>query len=145
MKLFTSSRRQGFTLIELMIVIIVIAILALIVIPAVAKASQRAKESTLRANLGIMRSAIQLYYADVNANPAALVDLVTKPTSNPPNWHGPYLNNVGQTINSTGVPRNPFIDSADTDVTHHWTYSAGTVSSAATGTTDGDNVSYTAL
>lgn len=59
---------KGFTLIELLIVVIIIAILAAIAIPQFSNSSGDAQESASIANLGNMRSAIELYRAQHNSN-----------------------------------------------------------------------------
>ena len=68
--------RKGFTLIEMLIVIVVIAILALIVIPRLLGAGRRAKESALRGDLQQLRNAIQQFEADCGDFPLTLDQLV---------------------------------------------------------------------
>ena len=53
--------KSGFTLVELLIVVVVLGILAAIVIPQFSDASTEAKESSLAADLQTMRSQIELY------------------------------------------------------------------------------------
>ena len=55
------ARRAGFTLVELLIVVVILAILAAVVIPQINNASAEAKESALRASLATVRQAISLY------------------------------------------------------------------------------------
>ena len=57
-----SRKSAGFTLIEILIVVIVLGILALIIIPQITVSTEDAKTSTLSTNLGALRSAIELYY-----------------------------------------------------------------------------------
>lgn len=52
---------KGFTLVELLIVVIILAILAAVVIPQFQSSTTEAKESALDANLSAMRNAIELY------------------------------------------------------------------------------------
>ncbi len=54
--------QRGFTLVELLIVVIILAILAAIVIPQFGAATNDAKISALDTNLANMRSAIDLYF-----------------------------------------------------------------------------------
>jgi len=53
--------KSGFTLVELLIVVIILGILAAIVIPQFSSSTTDAKESALDANLAAMRNAIELY------------------------------------------------------------------------------------
>lgn len=57
------QRPRGFTLVELLIVVIILAILAAIVIPQFSNATTDTQESALDSNLGSMRNAIELYKA----------------------------------------------------------------------------------
>ena len=53
---------QGFTLVELLIVVIILAILAAIVVPQFSSSTLDAKESALDSTLANFRSALDLYY-----------------------------------------------------------------------------------
>ncbi len=57
------KNRDGFTLIEMLIVIIILGILAMVIIPQITISTDDAKLSTLKTNLGGIRSAIEIYYA----------------------------------------------------------------------------------
>ena len=64
-----SHRRQhahdaGFTLVELMVVMLIIAILAAIAIPAYVASIRAAREAVLREDLHVMRDAIDSYTND---------------------------------------------------------------------------------
>ena len=56
-------KQRGFTLAELLIVVIILAILAAIIVPQFSSATVDAQESALDANLTGLRSAIELYHA----------------------------------------------------------------------------------
>ncbi len=60
------ARTSGFTLIEILIVVIILGILAAIVIPQFTEASSEARESTLVSNLHTLRSQIGLYKVQHN-------------------------------------------------------------------------------
>lgn len=71
-------RVRGFTLVELLLVLLIVALLASLVAPVVTGSIQRARESTLRDDLQVMRKAIDDYYADTGKYPAKLEDLADK-------------------------------------------------------------------
>ena len=58
--------QAGFTLIEMLIVIILLGILAAIIIPQVSVTTEDAKVSALKSDLSSLRSAIELYYVQHN-------------------------------------------------------------------------------
>src|SRR5262249_33147646 len=57
-----------FTLIELMIVVAIIGILAAIAIPKFADLIRKSKEGATKGNLGAIRSALSIYYGDLEGN-----------------------------------------------------------------------------
>jgi general secretion pathway protein G len=93
----TLRRRHedGWTLIELLVVITLIMLLASLSLAQYRNSITRAKEATLRAQLFIMRDAIDQYYADKGKYPDSIQALVSEQ----------YLREV---------PRDPFTDSRDT-------------------------------
>jgi general secretion pathway protein G len=68
--------QDGFTLIELIIVMAIIAILASIAIPVFTGTIQAAKEATLKEDLHVMRNGIDQYTMDKGKAPQSLDDLV---------------------------------------------------------------------
>jgi general secretion pathway protein G len=70
------SKEQGFTLLELMIVMVVIGLLAAIAIPAYVSNVRNAKEAVLKEDLHVMRQAIDSYTVDKQKAPQSLDDLV---------------------------------------------------------------------
>ena len=92
------KRQDGFTLIEVMIVVAIISILAAIAMPNFQKALIRARETNLRKTLFVLRDSIDQHYADHGSYPESLEDLVT----------GQYIRTV---------PPDPFTGTADTWIT----------------------------
>src|SRR5918996_4328030 len=65
--------QAGFTLVELLIVVIILAVLAAIIVPQFSSATKDAQDAALDANLSSIRSAIELYRAQHNgAYPGAI-------------------------------------------------------------------------
>lgn len=60
------QKQSGFTLIEILIVIIILGILAVVILPHVSVSSGDAKLSTLKTNLDAMRRIVELYYTEHN-------------------------------------------------------------------------------
>lgn len=83
---------KGFTLIEIMIVVVILGILASLVAPSVIGRSGQAKVAAARSDLSSLANALEMYYLDNNAYPTTeqgLNALKTKPTSSPEpkNWN----------------------------------------------------------
>ncbi len=66
--------RDGFTLVELLIVVIILAILAAIVVPQFATSTDDAKDAALDSTLANIRDVLDLYFAQHGEYPAALPD-----------------------------------------------------------------------
>jgi general secretion pathway protein G len=105
-------RRNAFTLIEVLIVVIIMAVLAATIIPQFSSSTSDAKDSALRFNLHTIRSQIEMYKVHHASKVPALgtfVDQMTKPTdingatTGTNLIYGPYFQ--GQ------VPANPFNNS----------------------------------
>lgn len=69
-------KKSGFTLIEVLIVIVVIAILAAIILPRILWGPKE-RENTLKANLAEIRAAVDLYQKQHGAYPTSL-DVLTR-------------------------------------------------------------------
>lgn len=86
--------RHGFTLIELMIVVVILAVLAAAVVPRLAGRTQQARISTAKMDIsGNISVSLDLYELDNGRYPTteeSLNALLAKPGS-AKNWNGPYL------------------------------------------------------
>jgi general secretion pathway protein G len=69
-------RQDGFTLVELMVVMLIISVLAAIAIPAYIASLRNAREAVLKEDLHVMRQAIDSYVMDKEKGPQSLDDLV---------------------------------------------------------------------
>ena len=89
------AKRSGFTLIEILVVIVVIAILATLVAPNVFQHVGAAKDATAKSQIEMLGAALDAYRLDAGAYPTTqqgLQSLVEVPTVDAPtSWRGPYL------------------------------------------------------
>lgn len=69
---------KGFTLVELLLVLVLVALLASLVMPVATKSVDQAKESALKEDLHVLRKAIDDYYANTGHYPQNLTQLVDK-------------------------------------------------------------------
>jgi general secretion pathway protein G len=94
---FCRIKRSGFTLIELMLVVIIISVLVAMVVPRLVGRSQQARVAAAEAQIEAhLATALDLYELDNGMYPTTeqgLNALITKPSSSPapPNWKGPYM------------------------------------------------------
>ena len=91
-------RTSGFTLIELMVVLVIIGVLAALIVPNVLNRADDARVTAARTDVNNLMQALKLYKLDNQRFPTAeqgLKALVAKPTAGavPPNWK-PYLDKL---------------------------------------------------
>jgi general secretion pathway protein G len=101
------ARNQGFTLIELMVVLVIIAVITGLVAQNFIGRDQAAMRQVAIADISTIDNALQLYRLDNGVFPSTqqgLSALLTPPTGQPQarNWRGPYLRN--QPIDPWGNP-----------------------------------------
>lgn len=101
-----SRASRGFTLIEILVVVVILGILAAIVVPRVMDRPGEARIVKAHQDISSIASALNLYKLDNFAYPSTeqgLDALVAKPGGTPdaPNWKGPYLQ-------SRNVPKDPW-------------------------------------
>ncbi|NKB25443.1 MAG: type II secretion system protein GspG [Kiritimatiellae bacterium] len=89
---------EGFTLIEILLVVVIIAILASLAIPRLGGRVREARTAAARTDIESIGTALRLYELDNGAYPSSLQGLIT--SSGSKNWKGPYLDK--------GTPKDPW-------------------------------------
>jgi len=80
------STNKGFTLVEILIVVIILGILAAIVIPQFSNASTDAKKNSLTSQLQTMRSQMELYKLQHNDKPPSKLQVAGLHGTDPLDW-----------------------------------------------------------
>ena len=138
-----SHRKEAFTLIEILIVVIILGILAAVVIPQFSEASSDTRASSVMADLKMIRGQIQLYkaqHADINADSFLLqmtmysdVDGNTNASYTTTFRFGPYMlrvppnpyTGVNTVTTATGIAV-AYPDAGALDLLQGWWYNSDT-------------------
>ena len=97
------SNRAGFTLIEVLLVMVIIAILASVIVPKFTKRGQQAKETAAKSDINVLELSLDSFEIDTGRYPTnteGLRALVQEPVNTDDDWKGPYL--------KRGVPTDPW-------------------------------------
>ena len=87
-----AKRGQGFSLIELLVVLVILGLIAGLVVPNILQRAEDANVRAAKAEVQRLSMAIDEFYLDNGRVPRELRELVERP-GNARNWNGPYVNN----------------------------------------------------
>lgn len=98
-------RQAGFTLLELLLVVLIISVLAALVAPRIIGRGREARIAAVQQQIQNFETALNLYYLDNDTYPTTeqgLEALISEPGTEPlpANWKGPYL--------ERGLPKDPW-------------------------------------
>jgi general secretion pathway protein G len=99
-------RRRGFTLLELMVVLLILALLATIAAPRVTKSLRKAKAQTAKVQVDALGAAVDSFHVDTGRFPTSeegLKALIDRPGDSPA-WDGPYLKKRDSLVDPWGHP-----------------------------------------
>lgn len=100
-KMKKRNQQSGFTLIEIMVVVVIIGILASVVVPRIMDNPDKARVAKAKNDIRALESALDIYRLDNYVYPTTdqgLEALVSRPTSpEPPNWkQGGYIKKLNK-------------------------------------------------
>jgi len=132
------SRKSGFTLVEILIVVIILGILAAIVIPQFTNASTNARASSVTSQLQTLRSQVQLFKLQHNDTLPTLIG------NSPACWNQLLSKtNIGGTVDTSAagiygpyletVPKNPLNNNASVTAVGSQTATTGWTFDTSTG------------
>lgn len=96
------NKKDGFTLVEIIIVVIIMSLIAALIVPRLFKKVESSKQRIAKTQIILIENAIKMFKLDTGIYPTTeqgLRALMKKP-SGVPNWDGPYL--------EKGIPKDPW-------------------------------------
>jgi len=103
-RISAQSSRKGFTMVELLLVLVILGVLAALVMPKFSGTSQRGRVTAAQTQISAFKTALEAFNVDMGVYPQGkngLNDLIQRPRDGQQNWHGPYLQN-------DAIPKDPW-------------------------------------
>ena len=87
-----NRHQRGFTLVELLLVLVILALIAGLVLPGIIGKAESAKAKAASSQISRISMSVESFYLDTGNTPSSLEDLVNEP-SGVTGWNGPYIKN----------------------------------------------------
>jgi general secretion pathway protein G len=87
-----SDRQRGFTLVELLLVLVILALIAGLVLPGIIGKAESAKAKAASSQISRISMSVESFYLDTGSTPSSLEELVNEPAG-VTGWNGPYIKN----------------------------------------------------
>ena len=84
--------QRGFTLVELLLVLVILALIAGLVLPGIIGKAESAKAKAASSQISRISMSVESFYLDTGNTPSSLDQLVNEP-SGVSGWNGPYIKN----------------------------------------------------
>lgn len=84
-----ARRQRGFTLVELLLVLVILALIGGLVLPGIIGKAESAKVKAAASQVSRLSMAVESYYLDTGVTPESLAQLVNNPGQQ--GWNGPYV------------------------------------------------------
>lgn len=93
-------RRGGFTLMEVLLVLVILVVLGSLAVPMLSQTRNRANEDNAKIQVNTISNAVENFYIDMNRYPTAdegvdaLISAPSSSSSTASKWRGPYLKKI---------------------------------------------------
>ncbi len=87
-----NNRQRGFTLVELLLVLVILALIAGLVLPGIIGKAESAKVKAASSQISRISMSVESFYLDTGNTPSSLEELINEP-SGVTGWNGPYIKN----------------------------------------------------
>jgi general secretion pathway protein G len=151
----SKRKHTGFTLLEMMLVVVIIALIAAIAIPKFSRGAAGANDSAVAANLAVLRNAIDMFQAEHGGTYPAVATFVNQltqytdstgaaqATKDATHIYGPYLRNIPALPVGAAKGNNGVAAATGTGVGWIYTVATGLIQTNTTTETDSTGVLYT--
>ena len=87
-----NKRQRGFTLVELLLVLVILSLIAGLVLPGIIGKAESAKAKAASSQISRISMSVESFYLDTGNTPSTLEELVNEPPG-VKGWTGPYIKN----------------------------------------------------